>query len=828
MEQDLIQIVGARHNNLKNLNLSIHKNSLTVITGVSGSGKSSLAFDILLNESYRMFFSTLNHFSRQGMNFSQKADLDKIIGLPPAIGLTQRETSPSRRASVGSFSDISELLGVLFANYGQQFCPKHKLALSSGDVDKLIDNLIQSYSGQMLCIVASLAESKTGSFREVLQGLSEKGFNKILLNGELVELTPLPVLERHRKHSIKLIVDLLKLGPDSSSRLNRSLQLGLQEGAGFVEYALVKDPTLKNISFEIFSKKAGCPKCSFSWPKLDSRHFSANSLGRCSACQGLGFLESEDSDNEQNKYLICEVCQGVGLDIKFEDIKIAQKSISEFYLMTISELQKFFESIPKKNSTSGFSTILEQILLRIEAIQKVNLSYLKISRRLISLSNGEYQRLRFSGILSSKMHGVLYVVDEPSQGLHPSELKNIIDTLRVLIKDGNTVVVVDHDESIMLQADWIIDLGPSGGEEGGYLVEKFQPKDAKRYYKSSATARYLTDAIQSSKLVQKEKIRENHVSDTQLWFEFSNLNCNNLKIPKIKFPIQKITVVTGVSGAGKNSLVVQTVFENVKEFLKDRNLHFSPIFCAETRGLDFFDEVFAIDRSPPGKNTKSMPVTYLDIWKDIRTLFSSSPESQILGLNERYFSLHTKEGRCAECLGHGTITKKVKFLLESEYQCQVCKGKRFSERVLSVKYLGKSISDILDFTIDNAIKFFANHRRIVSRLEPAQQIGLGYIKLGQTLNSLSGGEAQRLKMLPILLRKFRTTTLLLLDEPTLGLHALDAEKLLHFIVELQKIGITIIIIESDARFIQACDWLIEIGPGSGVAGGNLLSACWNW
>jgi excinuclease ABC subunit A len=555
-----------------------------------------------------------------------------------------------------------------------------------------------------------------------------------------------------------------------------------------------------------------------SWPKLDSRHFSPNSLGRCLSCEGRGLLKNDDeidSSSEIFEAEACKTCSGTGLLIDLKAILYRGRSIHRLYQSSIRELLLFMsESLASLSKEAAAQRlVVEQLQQHLRRLDSLGLDYLQLGRRILSLSHGEAQRLRLSSILSEQLRGVLYVLDEPSQGLHPREIERINEALRRLRDQGNTVLVVDHDPNIMQASDWIIDLGPDGGRQGGYLLAEFAPKDAGLYQKESLTARYLAETEQPSVLPTPKKFDS--------YITLFDAHLYNLKIKKARIPLQALTVVTGVSGAGKSSLVLKTLYRNLEQHLKGSGKK-AAIACAKMEGVDSVTACTLISRKPIAKSSVSMPATWLDIFTELRQLFASVPEAQIFGLDAGSFSLSHDEGRCPECKGRGVLVLTMKFLADAEVPCPICEGKRYKSQVLEVRYGGLNLAEVLELSIAEALEIFKNHRLIHRRLLPAVHLGLGYLKLGQPSSSLSGGESQRLKLVPYLAKKVLPGTVLFMDEPTAGLHFRDVKLLLEQLHALVAQGTTLIIVEHDRQLIDAADWILELGPGAGENGGQLL------
>ncbi len=826
-ERNTIEIRGAHEHNLKHLDLSIPRAQITVVTGVSGSGKSSLAFDTVLAEANRRFFYTLSHYSRQFLDLGSRPALRSASGLSPAIALAQNETQPSVRATVASLTDLGELLGVLYARFAEKRCPKHDLPTEARSVDEMCAHVRSQYFGRNLLVTVTLAQAKKGQFRKQFEDFAKKGFARAYVDGAMVALDPIPQLNKDEKHDIAIIIDALKVDPSREARLKSSLEMALKLGEGIVSLYLADakgqiDPK----SVQHLSKEAGCPTCAFSWPRLDSRHFSANSLGRCPTCDGRGVIEDwedegEASDDELGAPLEpCKVCQGTGLMPDLRAILYRGRSLHRHYQSSVRELQAFIrESLetlaPEPSATR---VVLEHIKGHLDRMLDIGLGYLQLSRRIRSLSHGEAQRLRLSSILGEQLRGVLYVLDEPSQGLHPTEIASIWDAFARLKQQGNTLLIVDHDPDIIRRADWIIDLGPSGGSEGGHLMAQFAPQDAARYAQDSLTARYL---LEKAELRPKSKSR---VSSDSSWLTLEKVKLHTVDIPKVRFPLGALTVVTGPSGAGKNTLVLQTLYRNLAAQLGSKSKKAAPLYaCKDLKGIEALGACTLITRKPIAKSSVSMPATYLDIFTELRNLFASVPEAQIYGLSASSFSLSQEEGRCGECKGKGRQQLTMRFLADATVECPLCQGKRYKPHLLDVRYSGLNMADVLDLSIAEAYETFKHHRLLERRLRPAVDLGLGYLKLGQPSSSLSGGESQRLKLSPYLSKKPQPGTLLIMDEPTAGLHVRDVERLLQSLEVLIDQGVSVIILEHDAQVIAAADWVIRLGPGSGEDGGRLVS-----
>ena len=835
--QKTIEVRGAFEHNLKGLDVTIERGALTVITGVSGSGKSSLAFDTVLAEAQRRFFYTLSHYSRQFLDLQARPDVRHISGLSPAISLAQNETMPSRRATVGTLTDLSELIGVLAARFGEQRCPTHDLPTAALTPDQIVDHLIAQKDGQTIALCAPVAEAKKGVFKAPLTAFAERGYLRAFIDGKVVALAPLPALAKDEKHTIKLIIDTIKVKAAARARLLRSVETALAEGEGFGEYY----PCDASFKLDLtaggaFSVNSGCPVCGFSWPRLDSRHFSANSLGRCEACDGMGITggsedglsdEQDAADGEDDQLVReriglnapCDACLGTGLDAKLKAIKLLGKTPQDLHALPIGALKTFLGELAAGPGERNLALrrVADEAYQGASRIEAIGLGYLTASRRIRSLSGGEAQRLKLAGILAENLRGVLYVLDEPSQGLHPSEIELLGAALHRLRDAGNTVVAVDHDEALMRQADWIIDMGPGGGARGGKLMAKFRPREAERFARQSATARHLAHTAPG------RLGRGRPLNGREPALEIRGASLHNLQIASVRFPLAAMTVVAGVSGAGKSSLALSTLYANAAARLAKGGSKVAPRHCQALAGFEALTAATLIDRRPVAKSSVSMPASYLGVLSHLRDLYASLPDAQILGLTARHFSLHVEAGRCPECKGRGVLSLSMRFLADARVKCPLCNGHRYQANVLGVRYLGLSINEVLELTLDEAAEHFKNHRKIVQRLEPALALGLGYLKLGQPSASLSGGEAQRLKLVPHLTARHGTGSLLVLDEPTTGLHFEDVERLLNVLRTLIERGATVVAIEHNADVIDAADWLVTLGPGSAAAGGRLLS-----
>ncbi|MGE0174282.1 MAG: hypothetical protein AB7T49_15910 [Oligoflexales bacterium] len=815
LNQKQIEVRGARENNLKNVSVKIPRNQISIVTGVSGSGKSSLAFDTILKEAQRRFFYTLSHYSRQFLDIGTKPEVIAISGLSPAIGLTQNETQPSPLASVATITDLGELLAVLFAKYGERYCPKHMEATGQFDLKKLVQNIAAAATDKTVAICAPLVEQKKGHYAEELTRYAERGFLRAIIDGQMVSLNPTPSLDKNQKHSISIVIDSVKVKEGAAERMERSITTALEEGKGFGEYYVVSSVKTGYGVEQLgrFSDKQGCPVCGFSWPNMDSRHFSKNSLGKCSTCKGVGFLKPDSEDDEDILFFeTCGTCEGTGLSPQLRSIKFFDRSLLDFYNMPLVEIQSFLGNLPNSQN-AGQTVVVSELRHEIEQIVRVRLGYISPLRAISTLSRGEHQRLRLSGLLNKALRGILYVMDEPSQGLHPQEVEQLWEALENLKGLGNTVILVDHDEHLIRKADNIIDMGPGGGRQGGTITACFKPAQAHTFKTLSETARHL-----AAEPISIERGKEKPSGKV---LTIKSAHIHNLRIPKAEFCLGAINVVSGVSGAGKTNLVIRTLYRSLmarKAATRTKKVY----GCGGLEGADQIENCYLVDRRHIAKSSVSMPATYLDVFTEIRNLFAQLPEAQVAGIDAKDFSLWGGNGRCEECNGKGEIQVNMRFLAEAKVHCSVCQGKRYKPHILSIKYNGYSIGDVLGLTLSEVADLFRNFSKIAKRLNPALEIGLDYLRLGQSTKSLSGGEAQRLKLASFFFKRLGVGDILFLDEPTSGLHFNDVKKLIAILKRLSAEGATIVVIEHNVDIIKNCDWLLEIGPGSAAEGGRLI------
>jgi len=801
-----IKIRGAYQNNLKHIDIDIPHEKILVFTGASGSGKSSLVFDTVLAESQRRFFSTLSNHMKQFLPNQKKPQVRSITGLSPAIGMPQQETRISKKATVGSFLAINELLGLLFVKHGITYCPKHQLPTQPRMIEEIIHSLLEEYHHQAIAICALVAESKKGNFESSMHRFLEKGYFQVVIDQKLHSLKDLPSLQREIRHTIYLVIDMMVINSQNISRIKRSLSCCIKEGGGYGVFVPVLSSEQINWSqASRFNTNRGCPKCQYSWPKLDPHWFSPNSLGGCPICKGLGFIADDDDLTKE-----CSQCEATGIAYEYHSIRYAGLNIYEWHKQSINKNMILIE---KNLETTDKATkqVLKEIYFRLKQAVNMRLDYLHLARRLSSLSGGELQRLKLSQILRENLRGVLYILDEPSQGLHPLEIEQLWLALTKLKDLGNSILLVDHDEQIIRKADWIVDLGPCGGTSGGYIQAVFSPKEAKQFSQISRTAELLS--------MQQFSINKEKTFLEPSLISFSKVRFRNLNLPKVSIRKSANNVIVGVSGSGKSTFMYEILFRN---FLQKRD-HLPWIHCQTCQGLSDIESVHIINREPLIKTSVSMLITQLGVFTYIRTLYARLPTAQIAGFTARDFSLAVSGGRCENCKGKGNILLKIPFLDVAFVTCEHCQGRRYQDSILQIHHRNLSIEDILHLSIEEAYVHFQHHKKICHSLKSAIEIGLGYLKLGQSLLTLSGGENQRLKLVKFFKNSsYNSRSILLLDEPTRGLYYEDVKSLMKFLKQITTQGTTVVFIEHHAAMIKFADWVLEFGPGSADKGGQLI------
>lgn len=913
-----IIIKGARENNLKNINLEIPRNKLTVITGLSGSGKSSLAFDTIYAEGQRRYMESLSSYARQFLGNMEKPDVDSIEGLSPAISINQKTTSKNPRSTVATVTEIYDYLRLLYARIGNIYCPIHKEKIESSSISQIIDSILLLKEGTKIQIVSPLIKEKKGTHKKLLEKLEKDGYVRIKINGDIYDISEIPELEKNKKHTISVIVDRIVIKKNIENRLSDSLETSLK----LSNNGLVEIDDISNDKLYLYSTKYSCKHCDFSLGELEPRLFSFNSpQGACQNCDGLGMHETVDinklidfekslnnnaiklfnnatsiyypslvecvcktfdidmdkrfsdlsSENKNillygskekevvHKYIndegvlktrivyfegltnivyrrytsgmtkstresmakyikedICRSCKGRRLKPEILSIYISEKNIMDICEMSVKDSLKFFKEIKLNNKDYSIGKlVLKEITSRLEFLNDVGLDYLTLDRASGTLSGGESQRIRLATQIGSKLTGVTYILDEPSIGLHQRDNEKLINTMLSMRDLDNTVIVVEHDEDTMLACDYIVDIGPKAGEHGGEVVAVGSPKEIMRN-KKSITGDYLSGR---KKIELPKQRREGNGN----FIEIKGAKKNNLKNVNVKIPLGMIVGVTGVSGSGKSTLVNEILFKSVKSVLNKEEIDLE--YVSSVNGInEHIDKIIEIDQSPIGRTPRSNPATYTGVFDDIRDLYAMTNEAKLRGYNKGRFSFNVKGGRCESCSGDGILKIEMHFLPDVYVPCEVCNGKRYNRETLEVKYKGKSISDILEMTIEEAYLFFENIPKIKNKLETIVSVGLGYIKLGQSAITLSGGEAQRVKIASELYKKSTGKTLYILDEPTTGLHIDDINRLIKVINKIVDTGNSVVIIEHNLDVIKCCDYLIDLGPEGGSGGGTILDA----
>lgn len=914
-----IHVRGAREHNLKNIEVEIPRDKLVVITGLSGSGKSSLAFDTIYAEGQRRYVESLSAYARQFLQLMQKPDVDSIEGLSPAISIEQKTTSKNPRSTVGTVTEIYDYLRLLFARIGIPYSPVTGLPIQSQTVSEMVDRLMELPEGTRLYLLAPIVRGRKGEYKKEISDLRKQGFQRLKVDGTLYEIEDVPALNKKVKHDIEVLVDRLVIRPDLGHRLPDAIEMCLRLSDGLL-YA----ENVDNGEKQTFSAKFACPVSGFTIDEIEPRLFSFNSpFGACPTCDGLGVkivfdphlivpnpalsLEAgailpwsgsfshyynqalaavvahyggrmdkpfadlpEDTKNvifygsggekisttiqdesrtftrnkpfegvipsmarrqrerkerygqpeEMNRYqstLPCEDCQGYRLKPESLAVKIQKLHIGQVTEMSIGHLQSWFKNLTDKLTSKEKDIavrILKEIQDRLSFLNSVGLGYLSLSRASGTLSGGESQRIRLASQIGSGLMGVLYVLDEPSIGLHQRDNDQLLATLTRLRDLGNTVLVVEHDEDAIRTADYVIDMGPGAGVRGGHIVAQGTPQDIIKCPKS-LTGQYLAG-------VQKITLPENRRKTKKgQALRVVGAKCHNLQELTVDFPLGTFTCVTGVSGGGKSSLVIETLYKGLAQLLNDNSEAPGPHDRIE--GIELINKIVDIDQSPIGRTPRSNPATYTGVFTPIREWFAGLPEAKARGYQPGRFSFNVKGGRCEACEGDGVIKIEMHFLPDVYVECDQCHGKRYNRETLEIKYRDKSISDVLDMTVDEALEFFEAMPSIKEKLSTLSQVGLGYIHVGQRATTLSGGEAQRVKLSKELSRRATGKTLYILDEPTTGLHFDDIRKLLEVLHTLVDQGNTVIVIEHNLEVIKTADWIIDLGPEGGDGGGRLVA-----
>lgn len=823
-----IEIRGAREHNLKNIDVDIPKNQFVVITGLSGSGKSTLAFDTLYAEGQRRYVESLSSYARQFLNMMPKPDVDRIDGLVPAIAIEQKTISKNPRSTVGTITELYDFLRLLFAQIGIPTSPVTGLPIVSQTSDQMVETILKLHNNTSIYILAPIVREKKGEFSSEFVLLKEEGYNQVYIDGEIYDIDNTPKLQKALQHNIAIVIDYIKIDNVDNPKLRKKIYKAVEESLKKTDgLMIVKD--CNTGKEKAFSEHYSDPDSDLCLDRIEPRLFSFNNVkGACPECNGLGTkkpmverdFESDldTSESDIGRYIeseVCSLCNGTRLSKEALSVKIDGKDISEVSNMSIVQLKEWVIQLKSKLSKNDFAIaerILEELENRMQFLINVGLEYLTLSRASETLSGGESQRIRLASQIGSGLSGVMYVLDEPSIGLHQRDNDKLIDTLKQLRDAGNSIIVVEHDEDTMRAADLIIDVGPRAGVHGGEICAIGKVDEIVKQEKS-LTGKYLSG--QSSIGIPRRR-RINFKNCIQL----IDAHKNNLKHINVKFPLGVFTCVTGVSGSGKSTLVLDTLFAAVYSKLNRGTLNVSNLGCI--RGIELIDNVIDINQGPIGRTPRSNPITYVGCFTDIRNLYAGCPESKIRGYNSSRFSFNIKGGRCETCKGDGVIKIEMHFLPDVYITCDQCNGKRFNKETLQVLYKGKNISEVLDMTIDEATDFFKGQTSIYPKLSYLKRVGLGYLTLGHKATILSGGEAQRIKLAKELSKKSTGNTLYILDEPTTGLHAEDVRKLLEILQLLVEADNSVIVIEHNMDVIKTADWIIDIGPEGGVNGGNLV------
>ena len=906
---DKIVIKGAKEHNLKNIDIEIPRDKLVVVTGLSGSGKSSLAFDTLYAEGQRRYVESLSSYARQFLGLMEKPDVESIDGLSPAISIDQKTTSRNPRSTVGTVTEIYDYIRLLYARTGVPHCPHCGKKIEKQSIDQIVDSVMSLPEGEKIQVLAPVVRARKGEYTKLFQDFQKQGFVRVRVDGEVMELSDEINLDKKKKHNIEIIVDRLVIKTDIRARLTESLEVALKNANNLVLVTTSESEIL-------FSQNYACPDCGFSFPELTPGLFSFNNpFGACPKCTGIGYLMRMDEDliiPDKNKTLYdgvkafgtstmkkgdtmakmyfesigkhygvdikqpikklpreflekilygtgdekidfrytssvgtrkfsapfegviptlerrhnetksqgmrdfyemymseceCDECKGARLKPEVLAVTVGSKNINQLTDMSINKIKEYLDNLKlSKKDAMIAETILKEMNKRLQFLIDVGLEYLTLSRSAGTLSGGEAQRIRLATQIGSGLTGVLYILDEPSIGLHQRDNEKLIATLKKLRDLGNTLLVVEHDEDTMYAADQIIDIGPGAGVHGGNVMAQGTAEEIKKV-KDSITGQYLSGA----KKIEVPKKRRK--AEKGKCIEIIGATENNLKKINVKFPLGVFNCVTGVSGSGKSTLINEVLYKSVAKELYDS--HVKPGKCKEIKGLENIDKIINIDQSPIGRSPRSNPATYTGVFDLIRDIFAGTNEAKLRGYQKGRFSFNVSGGRCESCNGDGLLKIEMHFLPDIYVPCEVCKGKRYNHETLEVKYKGKTIADVLDMTVEDALEFFANIPKIKTKIQTLYDVGLGYIKLGQPSTTLSGGEAQRVKLATELSRKATGKTLYILDEPTTGLHIADVHRLVDILQRLVDTGNTIIVIEHNLDLIKTCDNIIDLGTEVG-------------